>query len=366
VDLTGEGVEFCLVANGTIRFSRAAEVPQPQDQLAVADAVVTETRRTWMSYRVGDDAPAVPMALIMGDRRVSEYAAEPVADMLKVPVKVLQQHPCIDASGQNMDRLWPLAGLLLEPLVSNMATGGLINFAKPRQAPDLAARARQRRLAVAGLLIVALLGAWTLARHDLASLKDQAQALAKSRDELAPHYYRFWRDTYKLEHLKQWESVGVDWLKHATYLTTIAPPPDRAVLDSWNGTLDFGGVQFDGKTGRWSADKRMNISIEGEARDRETADAFREALTQNSIYTTSTAGADRTGGKRMPFGFTYRLRTKVGSPSQPVQAAASANSSGRESAASNAPAAPSSPAPVAALPPPPAAPPSASVDAEQP
>src|SRR5690606_15854441 len=62
------------------------------------------------------------------------------------------------------------------------------------------------------------------------------------------------------------------------------------------------------------ADYNMVISIDGEARDRETADAFRDALTKDPFYTASTAGADRTGGRRLPFGFTYRLRTAVGSP----------------------------------------------------
>ncbi|MCI0362844.1 MAG: hypothetical protein L0219_03120, partial [Phycisphaerales bacterium] len=143
IDVTGEGVEFCLVANGAIRFSRAAEVPQPQDQLAIADAVVTETRRTWMSYRIGDDAGDVQVALVMGDRRVSEYAAGPLEQMLKVPVQVVGSHPRIDANGHEMDRHWPLAGLLLERALS----AEVIDFSRPRRAPDVGARTRQRRLA---------------------------------------------------------------------------------------------------------------------------------------------------------------------------------------------------------------------------
>src|SRR5690606_26129875 len=78
---------------------------------------------------------------------------------------------------------------------------------------------------------------------------------------------------------------------------------------------------YDRQANRWAADYNMVISIDGEARDRETADAFRDALTKDPFYTASTAGADRTGGRRLPFGFTYRLRTAVGSPMQAADTA---------------------------------------------
>jgi hypothetical protein len=315
IDITGEGVEFCVVANGAIRVSRAAEVPQPQDMLAVADAVVTETRRTWMSYRVGEDAGDVPMAIVMGDRRVSEYASGPLMEMLKVPVEVLKQHPRVDARGQDMDRLWPLAGLLLEPSVGNE----LIDFAHPRQAPDAGAAMRVRMLIAAGLIIVVLLGLWTLSQRHLRSLRQQATVLAKKESDAKPGYDRSRRDRYKLEHLKQWISVRADWLTHATYLTSIAPPTDRVVLDSWRGTLSFPGVAYDKKTDKWLTPERvMTIELDGEALNREMADAFREALVQTSVYNTSSTGADTMGGKRLPYGFTYRLRTKIASPGPSV------------------------------------------------
>ena len=317
IDLTGEGVEFCMVVDGAVRFSRAAEVPQPQDQLAIADAVVTEARRTWMSYRVGDDSAGVGEALVMGDRRVSTYASGPLAEMLKVPVKVLESHPRIDAGNHDMDHFWPLAGLLLEPAIG----GELIDFASPRKAPDVAAKTRQRRLLVACVAVVMLGAMYTLARIDLQSKRRTVDDLESQRSSMEPQFVRFWRDSYKLEHLRQWESVHVDWLKHATYLANpaISPPPDQVVLDSWFGSLNFQGVSYDKKTGKWSTDDQITIMIEGEARDRQTADAFREALVRASVYNTSTTSADGKGGKRMPFGFTYRLRTKIGSPAEPVK-----------------------------------------------
>src|SRR5262245_8342297 len=180
IDVTGESVEFCLVAGDAIRFSRAAEVPQPQDRLAVADALVTETRRTWMSYRVDDEASDVRLATVMGDQRVSDYACGPLGDMLKIPVTVMREHPRVNANGQDMDRVWPLAGLLLEPAMGRE----MIDFAHPRKAPDLSARARKRRLLVAGLLVVLFGAIFTLAKRDLAAKQRQSDALASQEVQL--------------------------------------------------------------------------------------------------------------------------------------------------------------------------------------
>lgn len=322
IDITGEGVEFAVVTGGTIQFSRAAEVPHPQDQLAIAEAVVTEARRTWMSYRIGDDSPGVERAVIMGERRVSHYAAGPLAEMLKVQVEVLEAHPRVRTAARgrgevragavDMDQLWPLAGLLLEPVLNGRAD--LVNFARPRKPPDPAAQARTRRLLAAGLALVALLGGFTFARRDLAEKQREAERLTTQSKEGVTGYARYWRDHYRLDHLQQWDSVGVDWLKHASYLSEIAPPPEQVVFDSWTGTLSFPGVTYDAKTGKWAATQEMVIVIDGEALDRKTADGFRDTLMQNPVYTTSTTGADAIGGRRMPFGFTYRLRSLVPAP----------------------------------------------------
>jgi hypothetical protein len=190
----------------------------------------------------------------------------------------------------------------------------MIDFADPRRAPDLAARNRQRRLIAAGIALVALLAGWTMARRQLNALRLRADDLARQQANLTHDNVRYWRDEYKLEHLKSWESSNIDWLEHATYLTTIAPQPDKLVLDSWTGTLDYHEVTFDKQKIKWGADQQLTIVLDGEAKDRETADAFRAALVQSTMYKTGTPGSDAKGGKRMPFGFTYRLRTDVGTP----------------------------------------------------
>lgn len=319
VDVVGEGVEFCVLSEGSIRFSRAAETPAPQDELAMAETVVTEARRTWMSYRVGEETGGIGHAVIMGDRRVAEYAAGPVGEMLKMPVRVLHEHPRVEVErtstpredeSADLSRVWPLVGLLLE----RESGAERIDFLHPRRTPDVGARTRQRRLLAAAAVVVVGGAAFTLMRQDLQTLSGRAQNLVKQRDSGAAPYARAYRDIYKLEHLNQWASVKVDWLDHAMFLAKVAPPPDQIVLDSWSGALEFNGVSFDSRSFRWGAEHQATIVIDGEATSRATADSFRNALISNPIYVATTTGADAKGGKRMPFGFTYRLRTRASTP----------------------------------------------------
>ncbi|MHC4415607.1 MAG: pilus assembly protein PilM [Planctomycetota bacterium] len=310
VDITGERVEFTVVSNGVIRFSRAAELPALDDPRGLADAVITETRRTWMSYRIVDDANDVRRAVVIGDRRVSEETAGSIGDILNVRTEVLNDHPFVDAGGQEMDGAWPLAGLLLEPSLDVAS----VDFVRPRKAPDIAGRKRQLALAIVGLLAVLLVGGWTVARSHLASMRQTAAQLEAQRGTLRPQFARYGRDLYKLEHLQQWESVDADWLDHLAYIAALAPPSDRLVLDAWAGSLTFGGVKFDRQSRRFGAPRQIKIVLEGEAADRATADSFRGALVDLDAYQISTTGPDTKSGRRLSYSFSYHLRTTAGAP----------------------------------------------------
>jgi hypothetical protein len=278
--------------------------------------------------------------------------------MLKMPVRVLREHPRIEftpperdrdgsrAGDPDLSRVWPLVGLLLE----EESKGEHIDFLHPRKAPDLGARTRQRRLLAAAAIVIIGGAAYTFMRQDLQSLGARAQSLAQKSRNGDADFARQTRDGYRLTHLQQWQSVHVDWLDHAMFLAKVAPPPEQIVLDSWTGTLDFAGVQYDARRNRWSADHQATIVIEGEARNRATADAFRGALIQNPIYVAKTTGADARGGKRMPFGFTYRLQTRASTPEDaPIDSSnAEARPVGERKPVGDAPANSSAAAPLSA------------------
>ncbi len=312
VDISGDHVEFSVIVDGSIRFSRAGSIPPGDDPQAIAAAVVTEARRTWMSYRIVEGAEDVRRAVVFGDRRVCELVAKSIGKILKIDTAVFDGHVRVDAPGlgQDMGPVWPLAGLLLAPMLDR----DLIDFLHPRKTPDVGSRKRQIALGVVGLVVVLVLGAMTWARFDLA---DRRQSLANLRDRettLRPQYLRYGRDSYKLAHLEHWASADADWLDHLSFIATLTPPSDRVVLDSWTGTIVFNGVKFDRKTRKFSAPKEIRIVVEGEASDRVTADAFRGTLVETESYDISTAGPDAQTGRRLPWAFQYNLRTRDATP----------------------------------------------------
>jgi hypothetical protein len=310
VDVTGDSVEFCVVIDGAVRFSRAAEVGPGLSASRLAETVTTETRRTWMSYRIVESAEEVSRALVIGDPEVAEQAARSIGDMLKVPCQVLDYHPLVEDSGHPLGRAWPLAGLLLESVRGTPS----IDFAHPRRAPDPGARRRRLTLGGVGAAIVLLVAVSTIASVKLKGLRASASSLARQYQQMIPDRVRYKRDRYRLEHIERWQGVEVDWLEHLGVLTALAPATDQLVLDDFDGVLSFRGVRFDRRAG-WSSPREIKITIEGEARDRTTADAFRAKLVEEELYSANTPSPDAPGGRRLPFSFTYTLLTERGRPS---------------------------------------------------
>ena len=98
------------------------------------------------------------------------------------------------------------------------------------------------------------------------------------------------------------------------------PGRSDVVLDSWMGSMNFKGVRFDNdrEDDKWSAGREVSILIEGEATDRATADLLRETLVQTNGYVATTGGTELQVGRRLPFGFTYRVRTRDARPPRAV------------------------------------------------
>ncbi|MHC4427068.1 MAG: type IV pilus biogenesis protein PilM [Planctomycetota bacterium] len=305
VDIIGERVEFSVVVDGVVRFSRAGELPPADDPAQIADAAVTEARRTWMSYRIVEDTDDVRRAVVIGDPRVSVQVAGSIGEILGVETSVFDGHPLVEHGREDLGEAWPLAGLLLAPGVR----AETIDFTRPRKAPDVASRRRQLVLAGVGLAAVIVVGALTAARLHLSDLQQKVDTLSTQRSTQLPQYWRYRRDRCKDIHLEQWEAAGADWLDHFAYIMDMAPPPDRLVLDSASGALAFSGVKFDSKSKKFFSPKEIKIILEGEAADRATADAFREALVETEAYEISTAGPDAKGGRRLPYAFQYHLVT---------------------------------------------------------
>ncbi|MBX3373681.1 MAG: hypothetical protein KF817_07590 [Phycisphaeraceae bacterium] len=305
VELTDAGAEFCVVEEGSVRFSRGADVARAGTDIAVADALVTEARRTWMSFRFADGTGDVPTAVVLGPESLTRLAAPRIGEALQIVTEVLRDHPLVDGGAADIDRVWPLAGVLLESLASLEK----IDFLHPRRPVDRRAQRRRRVMMAAGAALVVMLGAWTAVRRDLGALERERARLESQLMTLAPIRARFDRDVLRLRHIDAWTGTGVDWLGHLDALAGMLPAREDAVLDAWTGSAPMRGVEYDRRDRRWSAPRPISIVLEGEARTRAHADAVRDRLVAAPEYRARSGGADAAGGRRLAYRFTYELST---------------------------------------------------------
>lgn len=315
IDVTGDGVELMVLSNGSVRFSRAAEVPHAEDARQFADAVVTETRRSWMSYRVVEDAPEISGAFVVGDSTVTRLTHEQIGDLMNVRTEVLTTHPRIIAGEHELAGAWSLAGLLLEPIVGAPS----FDFLNPRRAPDRNARVRQYALAASGALLLLAVGAYGLAHRGLSDMRSRLAGLSEQIRAETPGHYEYEREYWRLQHLDRWGEARVNWLEHLLQLEGRLPDRSQLVLDGWAGSQRFNGVQYNDRATdaakRWSVPREIIISLEGEAASQAVVDRFRQQFVQTQEYQARPAGPDTSGGKRYPFPFKLTLRTSVGDPS---------------------------------------------------
>ncbi len=304
VDLTGEALEVSVVANGVLQYSRGVELAAGDDA-ATAQAAMTEIRRSWLSFRMGQEGLAIEQAIVMGPRALTASIAAGVAEVAGVKARVLEEHGEVESRG-GLGSAWTLAGLLL----ALRRKREIIDFSRPRKAPDLAARYRQRLMLAGGGAAVLLLGAWTMGQKSLRELREKVDTQKEQWSEMAPRSDRYLRDEFRLEHLRHWTDVNVNWLDHAQYLMSISPGTRLMVLNQWSGSLNAPPFKYTEKDG-WTASPEFQIQVEGEAKDRLLADQFRTAIIGDKRYSLETTGADKKGGRRYPYPFGYLLKASL-------------------------------------------------------
>ena len=306
VDVTGEGLEFVLASEGAIAWSRGVEIEGPDREPPTAEQLVPETRRSWISYRLSSDEFDAPRLLVLGGERVEEVL-EAVAAATGLEASRFmgdrRVKPEIDMRGA-----WPLVGLLL-PGNSNTA----IDLSAPRRTPDLAARWRQRILAVAGLAIVAALAGWTIGRRDLDGLQAQAMDYREKALGANQEHLRFKRDTFRAEHLEEWISVRPDWLEQLRLVAGPAIEGGAAVLDEFAGSIQSLDVDYEKNSG-FKTSSSVRLVVEGEGGSREVVARLRDELVGDDRFVLRNTGSDGQGGRRMPYPFGFDLRSRTLDP----------------------------------------------------
>jgi hypothetical protein len=334
VDATREALECTLTRDGELLHSRGSAIAPgtPEQQSA---AILVDFRRLIASLRSSVAAGEPPLSLdrivITADKAVAAILAPQMSSIAGCSAVRLDSHPRVgfaspDVREQVCASCLPLAGLLLEDDAAVEPTGDAIDLLHPTPLIDVAARTRQRILMVAGIMIVAGFAGWTFGARAWTQLEDRHDDLFAKAQKASPVRQRYRRDEFKLKHLEAYRALAPHWLAHLDTLRRFAPDPSSVVLDSFSAQLDGTEIEWvdSGKSTAnpdlrfaMQAKPELRFVLDGEAKDRTTADSLRDALVKEKGYTVASTGADARGGRRLPYPFAYTLRTADLEPKQP-------------------------------------------------
>jgi len=293
-------VEFVVVLDGRLVFSRAAEIESGMDAEALASRVTVEAKRTWMSYRLGRDTGEIDSLVVLGQDDLARAVGARCGEALEMSWEVLGLTERVESAAvldqADRARAAPLIGLLVQ---AGAGARGL-DFAHPRRGPDPGAVIRQRSLAAALILLLVVGPAWVHLSGRLSALESRRSS---ARDEAAgvqKEYIAFLRDQARLEHLRRWTGTRADWLAHLRYINSLAPEPGQILLDQVRASLTA-SVEFEPRSssgrryydgGRWRTGQQVAISISGGARDRHVSSDLRGRLVESGVYDVLSRGAD--------------------------------------------------------------------------
>lgn len=312
VGVWDHGCSLQVVYGGSLLLSRACEWPgEAGDAIA---SVVTEARRTLLSYRVRPDARPVEGVRLIAEDSAVESLREPLCKALEItdvsgldPIQAAGLSGAADADAKR------LAGFVID-----RADG--INFASPKRAPDRAARTRQLVM-LAVLLVLLVGGAWfTMGLREVAALRSELTILEEQRGDVTQRAGRAVRSAGRLDHARSWLAGDADWGGHLRSALVHAPGPELFLLDR----LDLNakpGVDYDGgrsrryDPGKWRSPFSLTFTIAGRAANEQVATELRAALIDEEQYVLAPIGEDgaRTTDDRYPsaFGVTLSSRTPV-------------------------------------------------------
>jgi Tfp pilus assembly PilM family ATPase len=320
-------IEFLVVRDGQLVFARAADVglssasSQAQDaESALGQKIAVEAKRTWMSYRVGDEATTVEAVVVPGDGPLARDVGDACGKALEMPWELAALPTNVELPNlmSEADRLvaGPLIGLLGEEVLARRS----LDFANPRKPPDLAAARRQRMLAaMLGLIVIG--GSGYVYSDWKTNQIQRALTEAKDRNKtLREDYNSYLRDHARLSDLQKWTGAGFDWLAHASWLSDKMPDPRELQLDLLSGDSHI-TVSMTAQDGRydangWQSAQTASFSIKGRAKQREVSNQLRSSLVDSPVYQVETKGAD------LPDRFGMELTTDVRTPDDAIARAA--------------------------------------------
>ncbi len=315
IDCLAERVEFLLLKNGAPTFSRAADISG--DASARGARVLMETRRALLALRSGEDGVVLQSVWLLSDAGLAREILPELEHAVGCSAKRLDSHPLLrlpaTAEGETARAsCLPLLGLLLARLSARHS----VDFMRPAQPVDRAARTRRRVFVALGVTIFSALCGWAGGSFSYRSIQIRADQLRERATTVLPDLQRAKREEFRLKHIALWLESSPAWLDYLAEFRNFAPETSVVVLDGLSGVLNAGEIAFN--RDRWEVTGReLKFTLDGEAKNRATADALRDALVAAKSLGVTSTGADARGGRRLPYPFTYVIRTADLQPSKP-------------------------------------------------
>lgn len=310
IDATASQCECTVARDGRLVQTRGFALSEDGAD-ARAALILAELRRMLAAMRAADSSLRLARVVVLSDAATAAALLKGIEPVAGVRGARLESHPAISLERLSQEArevfrsaCFPLAGLLLE----EGGEGRSIDLLHPTPEIDVAARTRQRILAVAGVMVVAALAGWTFGARSWRGLEAQRADLeAKARNAL-PELRRSKRDEFLVRHLEVATKVEPRWLAYLDEIRRFAPDQDAIVFEGISAQLSDAEVEYT-REGAFVSRPTLRFDLAGEARDRATADALRDAFVRARGVTLSSTGADGRGGQRLPAPFAYTLRT---------------------------------------------------------
>lgn len=320
IDLRDQSsLEVVVEWSGSLRFARGIEIPRWEgvdDRQAKVKRIAVEIQRSWMSYRITEDAPDIERVIILGPDGIASEVASGVRATLDRPTEVIFSRENVTGPVEDLGAGWALVGVGLEYFEDRVR----LDFLNPNQPPDLQAIKRQRVLAGFAAIFIIGLVLWQLGFARISNLQHDLELLESRRAELAPERAEVLRNRIRLQHVERWERVDFDWLAHIAYLSDNLPDTTKAILGSLSVSVADDGIAWDRTGKKWVSGSLSKpcgiIQFGGISVDRVVADSIRAMLVNNSIYDyVQPIGSDAPGiDKKYMEKFSIRITTTVPTP----------------------------------------------------
>jgi len=296
--------EFLVLDGVTMVHSRQADFPveshayrRREDDEALAEQIVVEAKRTWMTQRVAGDFDAIERVAVLGDGELARLVARRCEEELDLPAETVPPPRGIELPEPSGDArfatLAPLIGVMSEP------PERLLDFASPAQAPDRAAQRRRRGLLVAAMVVVLAAFGWLGSDRALDGLKSDLSEAQDAESEARERYADYLVDDARASHLDAWLDAEPDWLAHIEAVNAQLPARGEALLDSIEGALGRADVVYTpSRRGTllpddsWDINRRVLLPVAGSVHQREVATALRARLIEAGQYSVTSGSAD--------------------------------------------------------------------------